>query len=110
MESGAASIQDYKAAHIDSENGILDPVEIWHTGTAYGFTQYGSGRTDVTVNPTTEVWLPAGAPVTYYSADCFDSGFFLVGSGGSADFGSPAGTMSWWGKWDESAPHGRFWG
>ncbi|MHA2188713.1 MAG: hypothetical protein ACXAAP_00660 [Candidatus Thorarchaeota archaeon] len=97
-------------AHIDVQNGILDPVDIWHTGTAHGFTQYQSGSTDVEPNPTTEVWLPAGAPESYYSADCYDSGYFLVGPGGSADFSSSAGTLSWWGKWDSSAPHGRFWG
>ncbi|MHA1903342.1 MAG: hypothetical protein ACW968_04980 [Candidatus Thorarchaeota archaeon] len=102
--------QNTSLAHIDVQNGVLDPVDIWQTGTAHGFTQYQSGSTDVEPNPTTEVWLPAGAPETYYSADCYDSGFFLVGPGGSADFSSPAGTLSWWGKWDGSAPHGRFWG
>ncbi|MHA1938879.1 MAG: hypothetical protein ACW97O_11780, partial [Candidatus Thorarchaeota archaeon] len=95
---------------IDPQSGVFDPIDIWHTGTAHGFTQYQSGRTDVESNPSTEVWLPAGAPESYYSADCFGTGFFLVGSGGSADFGSPAGTLSWWGKWDGVDPHGRWWG
>jgi hypothetical protein len=102
--------KDTALTNIEAQNGVLDPVDIWHTGTSQGFTQYQSGRTDVEANPSTEVWLPAGAPETYYSADCYDSGFFLVGPGGSADFSSPAGTLSWWGKWDDVAPHGRFWG
>ncbi|MHA2072816.1 MAG: hypothetical protein ACW985_13655, partial [Candidatus Thorarchaeota archaeon] len=95
---------------LDVQHGVFDSVDIWHTGTAHGFTQYQSGRTDVELNPSTEVWLPAGAPETYYSADYFGSGFFLIGAGGSADFSSPAGTLSWWGKWDGTAPHGRWWG
>ncbi|MHA2302735.1 MAG: hypothetical protein ACXACD_17450, partial [Candidatus Thorarchaeota archaeon] len=95
---------------LDVQHGVFDPVDIWHTGTAHGFTQYQSGRTDVEPNPSTEVWLPAGAPETYYSAECYDSGFFLIGPGGAVDFGSQAGTLSWWGKWDVTAPHGRWWG
>ena len=97
-------------ADMASQSGVLDPVSIHHTGTTHGYTQGQSLRTDVDANPQSEILFPAGAPENYYSADCYDGGFFLVGSGGYADFGSTTGTLSWWGKWDSSAPHGRFWG
>ncbi|MFX1471570.1 MAG: hypothetical protein ACFFBM_03615 [Promethearchaeota archaeon] len=97
-------------ADMASQSGVLNPVSIHHTGTTHGYTQAQSLRTDVDANPHSEILLPAGAPENYYSADCYDGGFFLVGSGGYADFGSSAGTLSWWSKWDRSAPHGRFWG
>jgi hypothetical protein len=97
-------------ADIGSQSGVLNPVSIIHTATTHGYTQIQSIRTDVEHNPRSEVWLPAGAPESYYSLDCYDRGYLLVGSGGNADFSSSAGTISWWGKWDVSAPHGRFWG
>ncbi|MHA2140246.1 MAG: hypothetical protein ACXADD_02015 [Candidatus Thorarchaeota archaeon] len=104
------TVPPYSLSDIEAHTGVFDPVDIWHTGAAHGITQYQSGRTDVESNPSTEVWLPAGAPVSHYSADCFGSSFFLIGPGGSTDFSSPSGTLSWWGKWDDAAPHGRWWG
>ncbi|MHA1576622.1 MAG: hypothetical protein ACTSU3_04615, partial [Candidatus Thorarchaeota archaeon] len=93
----------------ESEGGILDPVLIEHTGSAVSSSSYVLVHNDVTPTLSTEVFLPAGHPDNQYSADC-TGGYFLVGAGGSADFGSPAGTISLWIKWDGSAPHGRFWG
>jgi len=98
-------------AHItDTQTGILDSVSIEHTGSSTGMTQLGSARTDVDPYPSSEVYLPVGSSGNYYSGDCDSGGYFLAGAGGSADFGSPAGTISFWGKWDLTAPHGRFWG
>jgi len=68
-----------------------------------------SGRTDVETSPGSEAWLPAGSTGNGRSADC-TGGYFLVGAGGSADFGSPEGTISLWIKWDGTAPNGRLWG
>ncbi|UCH04172.1 MAG: hypothetical protein JSW05_11420, partial [Candidatus Thorarchaeota archaeon] len=93
----------------DTETGILNPVIVEHTGEASGPTQYVNGRTDVESTPGSEAWLPAGSPGNSRSADC-SGGYFLVGVGGLADFGSPEGTISLWIKWDDTGPHGRFWG
>ncbi|MFW9788199.1 MAG: hypothetical protein ACFFE2_10775 [Candidatus Thorarchaeota archaeon] len=93
----------------DIHSGTLDPVLIEHTGASSGMTTSGSSRMDIDPNPSTEVYLPVSAPDNYYSGEG-EGGYYLVGSGGAADFGSPAGTISFWGKWDGTAPHGRFWG
>ncbi|MFW9892667.1 MAG: hypothetical protein ACFFFO_10715 [Candidatus Thorarchaeota archaeon] len=93
----------------DTYIGTLDPVDIEHIGSMAGTSEYIVGRTDVAPSLGSEAWLPLGSPGNSFSADC-DGGYFLVGAGGSADFGSPAGTISLWLKWDISAPHGRFWG
>ncbi|NHJ14929.1 MAG: hypothetical protein EAX95_14705, partial [Candidatus Thorarchaeota archaeon] len=110
-DNGATNLFDHLISNdwVTTETGVLDPVVVEHIATASGLTQYQSARTDVDSMPTSEVYHPSGAPVTYYSADC-SGGYFLVGAGGSADFGTPEGTISWWAKWDTSAPHGRFWG
>jgi len=94
----------------DIYSGTLDSVLIKHTGASAGMTQIGSARTDVNPNPSSEVYLPVGASSNMYSGECSNGGYLRVGAGGSADFGSPAGTISFWGKWDSNAPHGRFWG
>ena len=91
------------------KTGILSPVLIEHTGMPSGTVQYQSGRTDTNHNPSSEVMLPAGVEGSSFSADC-SGGYFLVGNGGSVDFGSSSGTISLWIKWDVNAPHGRFWG
>ena len=93
----------------DTQSGTLDPVLIKLTGSSNGMTQTGTLRTDVNSNPSSQAYLPIGAPDNYYSGKC-SGGYFLVGSGGSADFGSPTGTISFWAKWNTNAPHGRFWG
>ncbi|MHA1907095.1 MAG: hypothetical protein ACW98Y_07360, partial [Candidatus Thorarchaeota archaeon] len=100
---------DFYLSTGETEEGILEPVLIEHTGSASGSSAYALEQNDVTPTPSTEVFLPAGHPSNDYSADC-TGGYFLSGSGGSADFGSPAGTISLWIKWDQSAPSGRFWG
>ncbi len=102
-----APFRDYSDA--DTETGNLNPVLIEHIGEASAPVQYSSGRTDVVSSPGSEVWLPAGSPANTRSADC-TGGYFLVGTGGTADFGSREGTISMWIKWDVTAPHGRFWG
>ena len=93
----------------DTQTATLNPVLIEHNGASTGMTQSDSARTDVNPNPYSEAYLPVGAPDNYYSGDG-EGGYYLVGSGGSADFSSAAGTISFWGKWDLTAPHGRFWG
>jgi hypothetical protein len=94
----------------DVQTGYLDPILLKHTGsTSSGMTKLGTARTDIDSSPISEIYLPAGAPANYYSGEG-EGGYFLVGSGGSADFGVASGTISFWGKWDLVAPHGRFWG
>ncbi|MGY5875564.1 MAG: hypothetical protein RTU30_07445 [Candidatus Thorarchaeota archaeon] len=93
----------------DSHTGVLNPVKVEHTGAAATFEQLCLARTDVYSQPESEIFLPSGAPGNYYSADC-TGGYFLVGTSGSADFGSPEGTISCWVKWDITAPNGRLWG
>jgi hypothetical protein len=93
----------------DTMSGVLEPVVIEHTGSASGPTHYEPGRTDYGVDPMYQVWLPSGSPENDYSSDC-TGGSFLVGPSGLTDFGSPAGTISLWIKWDGTAPNGRFWG
>ncbi|MFX1265340.1 MAG: hypothetical protein ACFFH0_08160, partial [Promethearchaeota archaeon] len=118
QDTGFSDIRDCREStnlpngeHIaaDTETGILNPVIVEHTGEASGPTQYVNGRTDVESTPGSEAWLPAGSPGNSRSADC-SGGYFLVGVNGLADFGSPEGTISLWIKWDDTAPHGRFWG
>ncbi|MFW9975678.1 MAG: hypothetical protein ACFFDQ_10455, partial [Candidatus Thorarchaeota archaeon] len=94
---------------VGPETGILNPILIEHTGVPSGTVQYQISRTDSDRNPGAEVLFPAGSESNTHSADC-SGGYFLVGSGGSANFGSPEGTISLWIKWDETAPNGRFWG
>ncbi|MFW9963857.1 MAG: hypothetical protein ACFFCX_09860 [Candidatus Sifarchaeia archaeon] len=94
---------------LDAKTGILDPVLIQHFGAASGVQLYSIGRTDTDPTPSSEVFCPVGPQGNYRSADC-SGGYFVVGTGGSADFGSPQGTISLWIKWDGTAPHGRFWG
>jgi hypothetical protein len=89
--------------------GALDPILVEHTGFPSGSEQFQIGRTDTELYPSSEVLLPAGGASNSRSADC-SGGYFLVGPGGSVDFGSPEGTISLWIKWDVSSPHGRFWG
>ncbi len=108
-ENNVVSTPDNNHVLSDLQTGTLDPVLIKHTGSSSGMTQSGTLRTDVNTNPSSETYLPAGAPDNYYSGRC-SGGYFLVGSGGSADFSSPAGTISFWAKWNSDAPHGRFWG
>lgn len=86
----------------------LNPVTIEHTASAFP-TQTRSLRTDISLSPQYDVYLPSGVSGNLYSAIC-DGGYFQVGASGTSDFGSHSGTISWWGKWDNSAPHGRFWG
>ena len=93
----------------DTQTGTLDPVLVKLTGSSNGMTQSGTLRTDVNSNPSSQAYLPIGAPDNYYSGKC-SGGYFLVGSGGTADFSSPTGTISFWAKWNSDAPHGRFWG
>ncbi len=93
----------------DTRTGTLDPILIKLTGSSNGMTRTGTLRTDIQSNPFSEAYLPVGAPGNYYSGRC-NGGYFLVGSGGSADFSSPTGTISFWAKWASNAPHGRFWG
>jgi len=100
-------LRDYLEA--DTETGVLNPIVIEHTGEASGPAQHMIGRTDVESSPGSEAWLPAGSTGNSRSADC-TGGYFLVGAGGSADFGSPEGTISLWTKWDGTAPNGRLWG
>ncbi len=107
VEGTSTPLRDYLES--DTETGILNPVAIEHTGEASGPTEYLSARTDAVTSPRSEVWLPAGSPGNTRSADC-SGGYFLVGAGGSADFGSSEGTISMWIKWDSTAPNGRFWG
>ncbi|MFX1483039.1 MAG: hypothetical protein ACFFCP_07605 [Promethearchaeota archaeon] len=99
----------FSHADIAPRQGTLGPLEIEHIGTVAGPVEYLTGRTDVDPSPGSEAWLPLGAPGNYHSAAC-DGGYFLVGTGGSADFSSPSGTISLWIKWDVTAPNGRFWG
>ncbi|MHA2024870.1 MAG: hypothetical protein ACW98U_03120 [Candidatus Thorarchaeota archaeon] len=94
---------------LESVTGTLDPIKIEHIGTIAGSSVYQIGRTDVEPSPGSEAWLPIGTRGNSFSADC-DGGYFLVGSGGSADFGSSSGTISLWLKWHLTAPNGRFWG
>ncbi len=91
------------------ETGYLNPILIEHTGAPSGTAQYVTSRTDSEHNPCAEVLFPAGSESNTRSADC-SGGYFMVGLGGSANFGSPEGTISLWIKWDVTAPHGRFWG
>ena len=104
---GKSPVRDYLES--DTEAGILSPVVVEHIGEASGPTEYLNARTDTVSTPESEVWLPAGSPGNTRSADC-SGGYFLVGAGGSADFGSSEGTISMWIKWDGTAPNGRFWG
>ncbi|TFG31183.1 hypothetical protein EU528_06850 [Candidatus Thorarchaeota archaeon] len=105
--NNSAPVRNFETT--DIQTGILDPVIIEHRGSSNGMTRSGSARTDVNPNPSSEAYLPVGAPNNYYSGMCA-GGYFLVGSGGSADFSSPTGTISFWAKWNSNAPHGRFWG
>jgi len=89
--------------------GALDPLLIEHKASAYGLTTYSSVRTDTVHLPNAEVLSPVGGLDNTLSADC-NGGYFLVGEAGAADFGSPAGTISLWLKFDSIAPNGRFWG
>ena len=107
IDTTNSPVNNYMTA--DTQTGTLNPVLIKLAGSSNGMTQTGTLRTDVDSNPSSETNLPAGAPNDYHSGKC-SGGYFLVGSGGSADFGSPAGTISFWAKWDSNAPHGRFWG
>lgn len=107
LNSSEAPVDYFKTS--DVQSGNLNPILLKHTGSTSGMTQSSTIRTDVNSHPTSEVYLPAGAPDNYYSGEG-DGGYYLVGSGGSADFGVAAGTISFWGKWDSVAPHGRFWG
>ncbi len=100
---------DVALAHETTKTGILNPVQINHVGSSSWSTQEYSIHTDSDPQPSTEVFVASGARNNHYSADC-SGGDFLVGTGGTTDFGSPAGTISWWAKWDTNAPHGRFWG
>ncbi len=95
----------------DSESaGTLNPVTVEHlASTSSSWINTGIARTDVYSSPFSEAYLPSGDPGNQYSGDC-SGGYFYVGVGGSGDFGSPAGTISCWIKWDGTAPHGRFWG
>jgi hypothetical protein len=103
------SLASHTTADFEAITGTLDPIDIEHIGTVAGASEYLEGRTDFESSPSSEAWLPIGVPGNSYSAMC-DGGYFLVGPGGSADFGSPAGTISLWLKWHDTAPHGRFWG
>ncbi|MFW9964402.1 MAG: hypothetical protein ACFFCX_12600 [Candidatus Sifarchaeia archaeon] len=94
---------------LDAQTGTLNPILIEHFGQATGLQPYSVGRTDIDHTPNSEVIYPAGSQDNYYSADC-SGGYFLVGVGGTADFGSSQGTISLWIKWDTPAPNGRFWG
>ena len=94
---------------LNPHTGILDPVRVEHTAATSGTYPYATGRTDIEPTPGSEVFLPAGVDGNSYSADC-TGGYFLVGDGGSADFGSSQGTISLWIKFDLTGPHGRFWG
>lgn len=94
---------------IEPLTGTLDPLLIEHKGSAYGLTTYSSVRTDTVQSPTAEVLSPVGGLDNTLSADC-TGGYFLVGEAGAVDFGSPAGTISLWLKFDLIAPNGRFWG
>ncbi|MHA3963700.1 MAG: hypothetical protein AM325_009185, partial [Candidatus Thorarchaeota archaeon SMTZ1-45] len=94
---------------LDAKTGILNPVLIQHFGAASGVQPSSVGRTDTDPTPSSEVFCPVGPQGNYRSADC-SGGYFVVGTGGSADFGSSQGTISLWIKWDGAAPHGRFWG
>jgi hypothetical protein len=94
---------------LDARTGTLNPVLVEHFGSASGIQTYSIGRTDTEPNPGSEVFSPAGVQGNLHSADC-SGGYFLVGAGGSTDFGSSQGTISLWIKWDITAPHGRFWG
>ena len=94
---------------LNAQTGTLNPVLVEHFGAASGVQSYSIGRTDINPTPRSEVFSPAGTQGNLHSVDC-DGGHFLVGAGGSADFGSSQGTISLWIKWDATAPHGRFWG
>ncbi|MFW9848310.1 MAG: hypothetical protein ACFFF4_04175 [Candidatus Thorarchaeota archaeon] len=95
---------------INSEikTGVLDPITIEHTASSIP-SPTKTLRTDTNSQPDYNVYLPSGVAGNSYSAYC-DGGYFQVGTGGSADFSSPAGTISWWGKWVGTPAHGRFWG
>ncbi|MFX1561512.1 MAG: hypothetical protein ACFFBL_13055, partial [Promethearchaeota archaeon] len=94
---------------LNAQTGTLDPVVVEHFGAASGVQPYTISRTDVEPTPRSEAFMPAGAQGNIQSVDC-SGGYFLVGVGGSTDFGSSQGTISLWIKWDTTAPHGRFWG
>ena len=89
--------------------GILDPLSVTQIGADPIPFENTSVRTDLVNNPKAELDLDAGSSDNGYSADC-TGGYFQVGPSGSADFGSSAGTISLWVKWNDVAPHGRFWG
>jgi hypothetical protein len=91
-----------------AESGVLDPVNVEHMASAVWSTQ-SSFRNDVNSQMQDDVFLPAGASGNEFSAFC-TGGYFLVGAGGSTDFGSSAGTISLWLNWNATAPQGRFWG
>jgi len=101
--------QPISSQDLSPKIGNLNPILVEHTGYPSGSGQFQIGRTDSESNPSSKVLLPASAEGNSRSADC-SGGYFLVGTGGSVDFGSPEGTISLWIKWDASAPHGRFWG
>lgn len=94
---------------LEQQTGTLNPVLIEHFGAASMVQPYELARTDTDSTPGSEAFSPIGAQGNLHSADC-DGGHFLVGVGGSCDFGSSQGTISLWIKWDVDAPNGRFWG
>ena len=106
-QNGNLPVENY--AVVDRQTGVLDPVVVEHIGSSAWASTYTSARTDVSPSPGSAVFMPAGATGNQYSSDCV-AGHFLVGSGGSTDFGSSEGTLSLWLKWDLTAPNGRFWG
>jgi hypothetical protein len=92
----------------DHHAGTLDPLAIEHTASSFA-SQLKTVRNDLDTSPEYEVYFPCGVIGNAYSGFC-DGGYFQVGPGGFADFGSPAGTLSWWGKWNGTATNGRYWG
>lgn len=103
------SLADTGGAGSSIRTGTFTPSIIEEQGTATYTTGWMSTRTDTQSTPNADVPLVVGKPTNQFSADC-QGGYFLVGPDGSADFGSPAGTISLWIEWDSSAPNGRFWG
>ncbi len=85
---------------VDSQSNVDSSADI---GTHSNFTEmkYSDSNYDI-LNE-------SSASNNLYSADCTGD-YFLVGTGGSANWVSTSGTISFWIKWDVTALNGRFWG
>ncbi len=103
------SLADTGGAGNSIRSGTFAPAIVEQQGAATYTTGWLSTRTDTQPTPNVDVPLVVGKPTNQFSADC-QGGYFLVGPDGTADFGSPVGTISLWIEWDSSAPNGRFWG